>query len=112
IRSLIPHLVYVVSCKLEFELIRDGSHLLYHLFHGLQVGSFFGTRGHHLEEAVLQDKPAVVECTVFLQKVAEVDRLVKIANLRNEKDDVFFRDRKSTRLNSSHVKISYAVFCL
>src|SRR5690606_39638463 len=24
----------------------------------------------------------------------------------------FFPDRKSTRLNSSHVKISYAVFCL
>src|SRR5690606_34870883 len=24
----------------------------------------------------------------------------------------FFKDRKSTRLNSSHVKISYAVFCL
>src|SRR5690606_41318792 len=24
----------------------------------------------------------------------------------------FFLDRKSTRLNSSHVKISYAVFCL
>src|SRR5690606_40043816 len=24
----------------------------------------------------------------------------------------FVRDRKSTRLNSSHVKISYAVFCL
>src|SRR5207253_10097015 len=24
----------------------------------------------------------------------------------------FFRDRKSTRLNSSHVAISYAVFCL
>src|SRR5690606_41351010 len=23
-----------------------------------------------------------------------------------------FKDRKSTRLNSSHVKISYAVFCL
>src|SRR5690606_42037097 len=26
--------------------------------------------------------------------------------------DAKFRDRKSTRLNSSHVKISYAVFCL
>src|SRR5690606_39580568 len=26
--------------------------------------------------------------------------------------DVDRRDRKSTRLNSSHVKISYAVFCL
>src|SRR5690606_36068681 len=27
-------------------------------------------------------------------------------------DDLTQRDRKSTRLNSSHVKISYAVFCL
>src|SRR5690606_41104388 len=27
-------------------------------------------------------------------------------------DDEGPRDRKSTRLNSSHVKISYAVFCL
>src|SRR5690625_6136452 len=26
--------------------------------------------------------------------------------------DVFGKDRKSTRLNSSHVAISYAVFCL
>src|SRR5699024_11616717 len=25
---------------------------------------------------------------------------------------IFYRDRKSTRLNSSHVSISYAVFCL
>src|SRR5690606_41626966 len=25
---------------------------------------------------------------------------------------MLYRDRKSTRLNSSHVKISYAVFCL
>src|SRR5207253_10107344 len=27
-------------------------------------------------------------------------------------DQAFFTDRKSTRLNSSHVAISYAVFCL
>src|SRR5690606_40656284 len=27
-------------------------------------------------------------------------------------EEVFTTDRKSTRLNSSHVKISYAVFCL
>src|SRR3712207_7878512 len=26
--------------------------------------------------------------------------------------DIFSRDRKSTRLNSSHANISYAVFCL
>src|SRR5690606_39541687 len=38
----------------------------------------------------------------------------KVANLRlaeNELQDLM-EDRKSTRLNSSHVKISYAVFCL
>src|SRR5947209_12748376 len=29
-----------------------------------------------------------------------------------ERDHVFGRDRKSTRLNSSHANISYAVFCL
>src|SRR5690606_39847759 len=29
-----------------------------------------------------------------------------------DKEDETRRDRKSTRLNSSHVKISYAVFCL
>src|SRR5699024_11367681 len=31
---------------------------------------------------------------------------------RNRKDEMHFEDRKSTRLNSSHVSISYAVFCL
>src|SRR5436309_10056426 len=31
---------------------------------------------------------------------------------RGEKRLMFVEDRKSTRLNSSHVKISYAVFCL
>src|SRR5207302_8973132 len=30
----------------------------------------------------------------------------------HERAGAFVRDRKSTRLNSSHVKISYAVFCL
>src|SRR6266498_6151332 len=29
-----------------------------------------------------------------------------------EELDVLMEDRKSTRLNSSHVRISYAVFCL
>src|SRR5690606_41365102 len=39
--------------------------------------------------------------------------LNKIVGNPNEySDEIFDRDRKSTRLNSSHVKISYAVFCL
>src|SRR5690606_39586850 len=61
---------------------------------------------------------------------AELDRISK-ENLRNSvalakgvpadlvqflngdtEDDLNAQDRKSTRLNSSHVKISYAVFCL
>src|SRR5437870_8186789 len=32
--------------------------------------------------------------------------------VRERYGDVVFEDRKSTRLNSSHVAISYAVFCL
>src|SRR5438445_10212189 len=31
---------------------------------------------------------------------------------RHERDQVHAEDRKSTRLNSSHANISYAVFCL
>src|SRR5436309_9656578 len=34
------------------------------------------------------------------------------ARRRSEQKERRIRDRKSTRLNSSHVKISYAVFCL
>src|SRR5690606_41716789 len=34
-------------------------------------------------------------------------RLLAVAGVQRERSD-----RKSTRLNSSHVKISYAVFCL
>src|SRR5690625_6933927 len=30
----------------------------------------------------------------------------------SDRKDTLFKDRKSTRLNSSHVAISYAVFCL
>src|SRR5436309_6978091 len=39
-----------------------------------------------------------------VRAVAEADRRRRVPRER--------RDRKSTRLNSSHVKISYAVFCL
>src|SRR5688572_31716728 len=40
-----------------------------------------------------------------------VDRLKKLGK-RIFVDLKFFEDRKSTRLNSSHSQISYAVFCL
>src|SRR6266540_4956117 len=34
------------------------------------------------------------------------------ASFTNQRNDGTFLDRKSTRLNSSHITISYAVFCL
>src|SRR5690625_6768103 len=36
----------------------------------------------------------------------------KDAFAKMKKSAIFIKDRKSTRLNSSHVAISYAVFCL
>src|SRR5256885_6789400 len=39
-----------------------------------------------------------------------LDRLAELAGGRGHNDQL--RDRKSTRLNSSHLVISYAVFCL
>src|SRR5690349_24989198 len=58
------------------------------------------------------------EMQVDRAEQACLDGLVGIADHRLERrddvaDHVFRRiDRKSTRLNSSHVEISYAVFCL
>src|SRR5690625_7001290 len=46
----------------------------------------------------------------ILQKVIEID-LSEMKPFSFE-NNVKFKDRKSTRLNSSHVAISYAVFCL
>src|SRR5204862_4655399 len=37
------------------------------------------------------------------------DKLIVIRDIDDPRDQI---DRKSTRLNSSHVEISYAVFCL
>src|SRR5437870_8414385 len=37
---------------------------------------------------------------------------IALLDLAGDDDRVDIRDRKSTRLNSSHVAISYAVFCL
>src|SRR5690606_6413793 len=43
-------------------------------------------------------------------EVHHKDGSIEVVDIKGYKTDVL--DRKSTRLNSSHVKISYAVFCL
>src|SRR5688572_31622311 len=42
----------------------------------------------------------------------EHDRVFELLHQERRGDDPQARDRKSTRLNSSHSQISYAVFCL
>src|SRR5690606_40500261 len=53
-------------------------------------------------------------CTVLVVKstTPNVGSKRKLVNIPVETITHSVRDRKSTRLNSSHVKISYAVFCL
>src|SRR5690606_42073574 len=51
-----------------------------------------------------------------LRAMSDFEYEFQLANMNRELDEnfeaVFLTDRKSTCLNSSHVKISYAVFCL
>src|SRR5690606_26569569 len=46
---------------------------------------------------------------IFLTSLSDAESLAKCLDAGG--DDFLSKDRKSTRLNSSHVKISYAVFC-
>src|SRR5699024_11969455 len=48
----------------------------------------------------------------FILRLAQENQIKKIAFGRQNKRKSTNKDRKSTRLNSSHVSISYAVFCL
>src|SRR3712207_7434703 len=47
-----------------------------------------------------------------LQRVVRPDLPPVLGGEGGEREDVLRQDRKSTRLNSSHANISYAVFCL
>ena len=48
----------------------------------------------------------------IIMLTAKNSELDKVSGLDYGADDYITKDRKSTRLNSSHVVISYAVFCL
>src|SRR5690606_40811043 len=93
-----------------------------------QVAVLYGQRGDSammintfLDEAYANPNSLVMiqnQLSRFLNEDSEetfVSNLRKALLLRAQKNqDIFwnqFLDRKSTRLNSSHVKISYAAFC-
>src|SRR5690606_42002384 len=58
--------------------------------------------------AIEQRHPEAVD----IERGDAVQRLLLVRRQRSHHGVGIGRDRKSTRLNSSHVKISYAVFCL
>src|SRR5690625_6915720 len=61
---------------------------------------------NRIKNQTFKDRNMPTELTVEGQKY-------KMGDARFKKlDQLTFKDRKSTRLNSSHVAISYAVFCL
>src|SRR5690606_29047867 len=72
-----------------------------------QCSGCVGSKKVYLDNRVLADCSSI--------RGAGVQGILRYADLtrcRIEDLDVLAGDRKSTRLNSSHVKISYAVFCL
>src|SRR5699024_11411364 len=58
--------------------------------------------------------PAVLAQTLVRLRAEDVERQQRAAAREEQRrrEEEAARDRKSTRLNSSHVSISYAVFCL
>src|SRR5690554_2283666 len=79
---------------------------------GLLVTDVRYSAGNIIAEMPLEQYAAVItlptnfEADVFQKRHPEIRVDLNMANILNAKD------RKSTRLNSSHVRISYAVFCL
>src|SRR3712207_7737318 len=69
-------------------------------------------------EAIREDMRTLSEASWLLRGITgPVDPDVFEEDLQDSSDEVFAHaaaglDRKSTRLNSSHANISYAVFCL
>src|SRR5699024_12754200 len=66
-----------------------------------------------IDSFIYCDKSQVKQVLINIVKNA-IEAMDEPGNIliTNETNDSFVEDRKSTRLNSSHVSISYAVFCL
>src|SRR5690606_40068017 len=59
----------------------------------------------------IEEDKIVIQNSLRERKLKEESTKLGILNIKN-RYAYYTADRKSTRLNSSHVKISYAVFCL
>src|SRR2546426_7759111 len=64
----------------------------------------------HLRRRLIDVRRRLLADEVVLAVLRDADHLIEV--LLPEKLEAPAQDRKSTRLNSSHLVISYAVFCL
>src|SRR5690625_5420119 len=72
----------------------------------VNTGKFTGSGGN-LEETVTKNNLEAAEELVRQLRLRDIGGIIVVDFI-----DMVLEDRKSTRLNSSHVAISYAVFCL
>src|SRR5699024_11825101 len=71
-------------------------------------GKFSGASGSAIAKSVSPDFNSSIALSMISSFV-----VLPASRASSAKDKLFLlKDRKSTRLNSSHVSISYAVFCL
>src|SRR5699024_12111787 len=64
-----------------------------------------------MKMAIIIDNMASKGCYLDFDR-ENLDYALSIYKRQSLQEDTLIQDRKSTRLNSSHVSISYAVFCL
>src|SRR5436305_13234216 len=78
------------------------------------LDSLRSSPAHHLFFLLIRRPPisTLFPYTTLFRPRACRQRRQSAGESRHRADDVSGLDRKSTRLNSSHVRISYAVFCL
>src|SRR5690606_40708500 len=76
---------------------------------GLDLATSFAKEGAKVMMTDLNENKILEEAKTLQDEGFEVDGMK--CDVTKEQE-IKATDRKSTRLNSSHVKISYAVFCL
>src|SRR3989454_7208545 len=76
------------------------------------VVAFMPWYGHNFEDAIVLSERLVKDDVYSSIHIQELELHVRDTKRGREEITREIPDRKSTRLNSSHLVISYAVFCL
>src|SRR3989442_16035752 len=79
---------------------------------GIARPAFFVPGTREVEDVLADMKRQKSHLAIVLDEFGGTAGLVTMEDLLEEIVGQIYEDRKSTRLNSSHVRISYAVFCL